>query len=80
MVDAGRHCAGKGAGSSISYLEGSQEKTGSQAARRRVSKRTLSETLPPTRPYFLIVPLPGVKWVDVTNRTLPTHLNLFKLK
>jgi hypothetical protein len=66
--------AGTGGGeSSTSSFSGSQEKTGSHVARRRVSLYTLTvlyflqqghtssnkATLPPTSPHLLLVPLPG---------------------
>jgi hypothetical protein len=45
--------------SSTSLSKGSQEQTVFQPARRRISKPIPTVTNPPTRPYLLIVPLPG---------------------
>jgi hypothetical protein len=53
--------------SSTSSYKGSQEQTDSYMARKMVSKSTLTETLSPTRPHLLTVPLPG------TNIYKPSH-------
>jgi len=56
---SGNHGTGEGDENSTSYSEGKEEKTGSRAASRRVSKPTPTvDTIPPIRPNLLIVPLP----------------------
>jgi hypothetical protein len=59
--------AGKGAESSTSCSESKQEKNGYLEATKKISESpTHSDTPTPTKPYLLIVPLPGPNYTHTT--------------